>query len=117
MLCTVMMLSLMGCSAKEPSVVKTYEVTSEETDFSTGELYTMVEYYEMSDGTWQCEDYIYKYRLVITGRMPNAAKDTTYVILSNIEEISFQKAMMASGLSSNMNDYFKPDVARFVALK
>lgn len=71
----------------------------------------------MSDGTWKAGEHIYKYRLVITGRMSNAVKDTTYVFISNIEEISFQKAMLASGLSSNKNDYFGAEVAMFVALK
>lgn len=49
--------------------------------------------------------------------MPNAAKDTTYVYLSNIENISFQKAMMASGLGSNIEDYFTIEEAVLVELK
>lgn len=77
----------------------------------------MKTYYEMSDGTWQLDGYTYKYRLEISGRMPNAAKDTTYVYLSNIENISFQKAMMASGLSSNMEDYFELSEAVLVELR
>ena len=117
LLITFVLCILSGCTTKAPTIVKTYEITTEEVDFSNDELITLVEYYEMSDGTWKAGDYTYKYRLVITGRMPNAVKDTTYVFLSNIEEISFHKAMMASGLSSNMDDYFKPEVAMFVALK
>ncbi len=117
MILTLIILNLSGCTPKEPSIVKTYEVTTGEVDFSNDELITLVEYYEMRDGTWKAGEHTYKYRLVITGRMPNAVKDTTYVFLSNIEEISFQKAMMASGLSSNMNDYFDAEVAMFVALK
>ena len=35
-----------------------------------------------------CDDYLYKYRLEITGRMPNAAVDSSFVYLSNIEEIA-----------------------------
>ena len=42
----------------------------------------------MSDGTWQLNGISYKYRLEIIGRMPNAVKDSTYVYLSNIENIS-----------------------------
>lgn len=114
---TFILCTLSACTPQEPTIVKTYEVTTEEADFSKDELVTLVEYYEMSDGSWKCGAHTYKYRLVITGRMPNAVKDTTYVFLSNIEEISFQKAMMASGLSSNMNDYFDAEVAMFVALK
>ena len=73
-------------------------------------------YYEMSDGTWQMDGHTYKYRLEISGRQPSAVKDTTYVYLSNIEEISFQKAMMASGLSSNTEDYFSVEEAILVEI-
>ena len=72
-------------------------------------------YYEMSDGTWQFDGHPYKYRLEISGKMPNAVKDT-YIYLSNIENISFQKAMMASGLSSNMKDYFTIEEAVLVEI-
>ncbi len=117
-LMTVLLFGLFGCSQKEVSVVRTYEVTgSSEADFTKDELITLVEYYEMSDGTWKADEYTYKYRLEITGRMPNAVKDSTYVFLSNIEDISFHKAMMASGLSSNLEDYFDVEDAMFVALK
>ena len=71
----------------------------------------------MSDGTWKTDDYSYQYRLEITGRMNNAAKDSTFVFLSNIETITFDQAWKASGFSSNLNDYFDIEDAKFVALK
>lgn len=83
-------------------------VSTIKTDFAT--------YYKMSDGTWKYGDHIYKYRLDISGRMPNAAMDTTYVYLSNVENISFHQAMMASGLSSNTADYFSLDEAVLVEI-
>lgn len=58
------------------------------------------------EGTAAC--YTYKYRLEVTGRLNNAAVSTTYVILSNIENIPFEQAWKASGLSSNTADYFDP---------
>ncbi len=73
-------------------------------------------YYENSDGTYQYHGYIYKYRLVITGRMPNAKADTTYVYLSNIKDISFERAMWASGLSSSLEAYFSPEEAVLVEI-
>lgn len=76
----------------------------------------MKTYFEMSDGTWMCGDIIYKYRFEITGRMPNAAKDSTFVYLSNVEEISFEKAYMAAGVSSNSEDYFSPEEAVLVEM-
>lgn len=74
-------------------------------------------YYEMDDGTWVYEGRSYKYRLEITGRMNNAVKESTFIYLSNIEDIPFDRAVMASGLSSNMADYFSPDEAVFVGWK
>ena len=116
-LITLMLLSLFGCSQKEPSVVKTYEVTDSELAFENDELVTMVKYYEMSYGTWKTDDYTYQYRLEVTGRMNNADKDSTFVFLSNIKDITFEQAWKASGLSSNMDDYFKEEDAKFVAMK
>ena len=64
------------------------------------------------EGTVTC--YTYKYRLEVTGRLNNAVEDTTYVILSNIENITFEQAWKASGLSSNTADYFDPAEAVFI---
>lgn len=88
----------------KPSVKNTYE-----SDFGT--------YYEMDDGTWMYDEHYYKYRLEISGRMSNAAKESTFIYLSNIEDISFDRAVMASGLSSNMADYFTRDEAVFIGWK
>ena len=71
-------------------------------------------YYEMTDGTFKCEEYTYKYRLEISGRIPNAAKDSTFVYLSNLPEISFEQAWKASGLSSSLDDYFSEEDAILV---
>ena len=103
-LALVCVLGLVGCGNHPLEYVNTIE----------GNMKT---YYEISDGTWECEGHSYKYRLEISGRMPNAVKDTTYVYLSNIENISFQKAMVASGLSSNTEDYFTIEEAALVELK
>ncbi len=103
LLCMVMILSASACGKKD-SVKKTVG----------GNINT---YYEMNDGTYKCDDHNYKYRLEISGRMPNAAKNSTFVYLSNVESISFKQAYMASGLSSNTNDYFQPEEAVLVEIK
>ena len=71
-------------------------------------------YYKKSDGTWECEGYTYRYCLEISGRMPGGAKDSTFTYLSNIEEITFEQAYMAAGVSSNSEDYFSPEEAVLV---
>ena len=110
-------LVLCGCSG-EVEVVSIFTETPEELvteRIEQGEEVTTQTYYELSDGTWKTDDCAYQYRLVVTGRLHNAVKDTTYTILSNIEEITFDQAWKASGLSSNTEDYFSAEEAVFVA--
>ena len=76
----------------------------------------MKTYYEMTDGTWMCDDHMYQYRLEITGRMPNAAVESSFVYLSNIVEITFDQAYRAAGISSNSDDYFSPEEAVLVEI-
>lgn len=99
----ILSLCITACAPKEVTVKKTYE----------GNLKT---YYEMSDGSWQYNSQTYKYRLEISNTMPNTDKEVCYVYLSNIEEISFDRAMMASGLGSNTNAYFKTNEAVLVEM-
>lgn len=106
-------------AAQEPSVVKTYEVSAP-TEESAGDddFVILVRHYELSDGSWKTDTHTYQYRLEITGSLGgNAAKDSTFVFLSNLEDITFEQAWKASGLSSNMNDYFKEEDAKYVAIK
>ncbi len=95
--------SLAGCRNQTPKRIQTFA-----TETKT--------YYELSDGSWECDGYTYKYRLEISGRMPNAAVDSTFVYLSNQETISFEQAYLAAGLSSDMNDYFAAEDAVLVDL-
>ena len=103
LLCLLLPASITGCGTQSIKPIDTIE----------GNMKT---YSEMSDGTWQCDGHIYKYRLEISGRLSNAVKDSTYIYLSNIEDITFEQAWKASGLSSNMDDYFDIDEAVLVEL-
>ena len=100
--CILLVITLSGC-AKNAAVKNTIE----------GNMKT---YYEMTDGTWRCDDHLYKYRLEINGRIPNAAVDSSFVYLSNIEEITFDQAYKAAGISSNSDDYFSPEEAVLVEM-
>ena len=95
---------LVSCANKKTDVVDTVE----------GNMKT---YYKMSDGTWQADGVTYQYRLEISGRMYNAAVDSTFVFLSNIENITFEQAWKAAGFSSNSADYFPVEEAVLVELK
>lgn len=112
---------MFGCSPSnaEPYVVNTYEETSAdlvEEYIENSKIVTMVTYYEMSDGTWKTDNYTYQYKLELTGRNRAAVKDSTYIILSNTDDITFEQAWKASGLSSNMADYFKEEDAVIVGI-
>lgn len=113
---------IVGCSPSkgEPYTVNTYEETSAdlvEEYLDNSKIITMVKYYEMSDGTWKTDNYTYKYKLELTGRTGGAVKDSTYIILSNTDDITFEQAWKASGLSSNLEDYFKEEDAVIVGVK
>ncbi len=74
-------------------------------------------HFQTDDGLWHAEGYTYQYRLAITGRQGNAAKDTTFYVLSNKKNLSYYETFMASGFSSNMNDYFDPEDAVIVGIR
>ena len=67
----------------------------------------MKTYYKNSDGTWQVDGRIYKYRLEISGQVENPAcpGPTTFVYLSNLENITFKEAWNAL-FSGNCADWF-----------
>ena len=100
-LATALLLCLIGCGNQAPTRIQT--INSETKT-----------YYQLSDGSWECDGHIYKYRLEISGRMPNAAVDSTFVYLSNQKTISFEQAYLAAGISSNTDDYFAPEDAVLV---
>ena len=99
-------------SLYEPTPIEQIDTKYDNEEFVITKLH-----YENLDGEWVSEGYTYKYRLEITGRMNNAAKNTTYIVLSNTEDITFDQTWKASGLSSNMADYFDPAVAVIVGHK
>ena len=98
----MLLLNVAGCAKKE-------ENKAEESSLKN--------YSELSNGTYSCDEHIYKYRFEISGRIPNAAKNSTFVYLSNLSEISFEQAWRASGLSSSLDDYFSEEDAILVDIK
>lgn len=110
------LLLLTGC-AKEVTVKKEIPATPE-SEYETADEIVRITYSEMSDGSFMANGKTYKERLVIKGRLNNAEKDTEFTVLSNVGDISFDRAWRAfTGLSSNMNDYFDADDAVCVATK
>lgn len=77
----------------------------------------LVTYYFMDNGTWAANNVTYKYRIEITGAMPNAKMESTFVYLSNSEDLTFEQAWKASGLSSFAEDYFSAGEAILVEMR
>ncbi|MBR2021196.1 MAG: hypothetical protein IJ939_02055 [Clostridia bacterium] len=100
-------------------IVKTYmETPANEFQeyFDNNLIFTKVKHYQLSDGSWKTDEHGYKYKLEVSGVMNNAACGSTYYILSNSDDITFDMAWKAAGYSSNSEDYFKPEDAIIVAL-
>ena len=73
-------------------------------------------YYEMSDFTYKTDEHAYKYRYERTGKLSDsAAAYTTYVILSNKSNITFDQAAK-SMYSSHSKDFFDPEETIIVAI-
>lgn len=94
---------LVGCGSNKDGIKKTYEAAE------NGPTYT---YYEMEDGTWQCKDKTYSYRLILTGRMHSAEKDSTFVVLTDDSKMTFEEVANAlySSDSSVVEDLEKKAV-------
>lgn len=106
--CTLLLYSCYQIK-EEIYIVKTYEKTLDELIeeyMESSTMITKVTYYEMSDGTWKTDDYTYKYRLILKGKIGTAEINSSFVVLSNTDDITFEQAWKASGLSSNTDDYF-----------
>lgn len=76
----VCLMLFIGCGENE--IIKTYDQSDDNGVMKT--------YYEMKDGTWKCDNIIYQYRLELKGRMPNAEKDSCFVVLTDDKSLSFE---------------------------
>ena len=71
---------LVGCGKTD--ITKTYERSESNR--------VIVTYYEMSDGTWKCDDTAYQFRLELDGRMPGAKADSCFVVLTDNKNLTFE---------------------------
>ena len=116
----LIVVSLVICAYVNPIIVSTYEKTASEQIENVGEnnqFITMVTYYKMSNGTWKTDEYTYKYRLILSGKMSGGREQSiSYIYLSIRRDISFEQAWLAA-MSSNMDDRFEKKDAVWVAYK
>lgn len=81
------------------------------------EYVIMTPYVETTLGGFMVANNTYLHCLEITGHLSGAAKNTTYLVLANRKDITFDEAWRASGLSSDTADYFDPKDAVIVGCK
>ena len=60
-------------------------------------------YYEMEDGTWECDGISYPFRLVLSGRTPTAVMDSCFVVLTDNEKLTFEE--VSTSLYSSSMEY------------
>ena len=53
----------------------------------------------------------------LEGTLPNTNEKCKIVVLSNDKTITFDEALSASGLSSNLDDYFDVEIATIVSIE
>lgn len=84
---------------------QTTEIESVDYDSEISSDVGLICKYEMNaDGTWSAGGNNYKYKLQLTGRLPNSSADITYVVLSNTTLLSFE-TVSKSFLSSSSTDW------------
>ena len=82
-----------------------------------GEYIITRTHHETLDGKWTVDNSEYEYRLEITGRLGEDAKNTTFIVLSNKKQIRFSDTWPAFGFGSDTSDYFDPDEAVIVGYR
>lgn len=98
---------LVGCNEKETDNAYVGPITATETE---------KEYQVNEDGTWSYAGVNYKYCLELTGRSPNAAKDSYFKVLTNNKDLTFEIVSL-SLYSSNMDDIKKMEGSVIVEMK
>ena len=93
----------------EPYITDMYSWDSYESVFEP--------YYKMSDGTYKTKDYTYQFCYKRTGKISEtAAGYSTYIILSNEQNVTFDEAAL-SQYSSDSNSFFNPEISKIVAVE
>lgn len=93
-------------------VINTYYETSEEDwekQREKGMPVYFTTHYELSDGMWTTNERCYKYRLDLTGRAEDTNITYRFILLSNINDITFEQVWEQWSLHNSNDEYFHPD--------
>lgn len=104
-----------------PEIEVTYQKTASdkiEDAISEGKVDVIKTYYKMDDGTYTVENYsvVYKDRVELVGN-PGGSKTVTLVVLTNIEEVTFDEAWQDVMESDEYNTVLNPKESIVVAMR
>lgn len=102
----LLMVGVVGCG-------NTKEEKTTTLNNQAGVLY---DYYKDASDVWHADGREYKYKVVLTGKLPNAAKKSKYVVLTNDKDISFNDAA-DDILSNNSEEHFDKNKAIIVEME
>lgn len=88
---TTLIIALAGCGASGPKAVETYDP-----GMGNG---VVKSYTEMDNGTWESGGETYTKCITLTGKTEGSDRETTYTVLTNDENITFEQA--AESMSDN----------------
>lgn len=115
----VAVLGMTGCENARKDTSESTSLTKNPKDgmlsYSKNDMGILYDYYQSYDGKWHAENKEYGYRIVLTGKTPNAAKESKFVVLSNDKNISFERVAW-SMLSSNSSDWLDQKIALIVEM-
>ena len=103
-----------GSRASE-TFLKTEEEAIRE-NYDKGEFVITKTHHRMDDGIWVWIGNAYLYRLELTGKGAGTEKQTTFLVLSNRKDVTFDEVWKAE-FSSNTEDYFAIEETVLVELK
>lgn len=105
-------LVLCACSGSVDGETDRESYTVEANDSGVLRTYS----YSATTHCYLCDGIKYTYCLTLSGRMPSAAKDSTYVVLSNVQDVTFEQAYQQF-ISSDTADFFDPRDAVVVEMR
>ncbi len=82
--------------------------------YDKGEFVITKTHHRMDDGLWVWISNAYLYRLEVEGKGPGMEKNTTFLVLTNKKDITFDQVWKAE-FSSNTEDFFDPKETVIVA--
>ena len=100
----ILALAMTACGTGGTKAVNTYEA-----ELGSN---VIVEYSEMKDGTWQSGEETYAKRVELTGKNEGEDTETTYVVLTNNENITFEEVSASVVNATDLPDAVVVEIRR-----